>query len=81
MFDYDFILSYSTRILSHKYYMGDMHDIRECSALLHDIVLEEYSADRWMWLLDPMLGYSVKGTYHFLTLADEPPARGLFDNE
>jgi hypothetical protein len=54
--------------------------VREYSALLHDIVLQEHTIDRWMWLLDHVLRYSMKGTYHFLTLADEPPVRGLFDN-
>jgi len=36
--------------------------------------------DRWRWLLDPVLGYTVKGAYHLLTSVDEPLARGLFDH-
>jgi len=31
-------------------------------------------------LLDPVHGYSVKGTYHFLTMVDELLDRGFFDN-
>lgn len=54
--------------------------VRECSALLHHIVLQEHTLDRWKWLLDLVHGYSVKGTYHFLTSVDEPLARGLFNN-
>jgi len=36
--------------------------------------------DRWRWLLDPVLGYTVKGAYHLLTSVEEPLARGLFDD-
>jgi hypothetical protein len=31
------------------------------------------------WVLDPINGYSVKGTYQFLTLPDTSMVRGLFD--
>ena len=48
--------------------------------LLHNIVLKDQVLDRWRWLLDPINGHSVKGTYHFLTLVDAPPERGLFDD-
>jgi len=54
--------------------------VTKCCALLHDIVLHNYSIDRWKWLLDPVHGYTVKGAYQLLTSVDEPPARGLFDN-
>jgi len=54
--------------------------VRECCALLHDIVLQDHTMDRWRWLLDPVLGYTVKGAYHLLTSVEEPPARGLFDD-
>ena len=54
--------------------------VRECCALLHDIVLQDHTMDRWRWLLDSVLGYTVKGAYHLLTSVEEPPARGLFDD-
>jgi hypothetical protein len=54
--------------------------VRECSVLLHDIVLQDHLSDRWRWLLDPVNGYSVKGTYNFLTTGDESIARGLFND-
>jgi len=44
--------------------------------LLHNIVLQDQLLDRWRWLLDPIHGYSVKGTYHFLTSVDDAPERG-----
>jgi len=54
--------------------------VRECFVLLHNFVLQDDITDRWKWLLDPVNGYSVKVTYHFLTTVDEPLARGLFDD-
>lgn len=33
------------------------------SLLLHDVVLQDRVPDRWRWLLDPVVGYSVMGTY------------------
>ena len=52
----------------------------ECSALLHNIVLQDNIHDRWKWLLDPVHGYSVCGTYHFLTASEEPMDRSLIDD-
>ena len=54
--------------------------VTECSTLLHNIVLQDHLSDRWRWLFDHVTGYSVKGAYHFLTTADVPPQRGLFDD-
>ena len=42
--------------------------------------MQDHLSDRWRWLLDPVNGYSVKGTYNFLTTADESIARGLFND-
>jgi len=50
--------------------------VRECPALLHDIVLQDHTHDRWKWLFDPIQGYSVRGTYHFLTASDKLLDRG-----
>jgi len=52
--------------------------VRECSVLLHNVVLQGVITDRWQWLLDPVNGYSVKGTYHFLMTTGESLARGIY---
>jgi len=41
--------------------------VGECSVMLHNVVLQESSTDTWRSLLDPIHGYTVRGTYHFLT--------------
>jgi len=41
--------------------------VRECSALLHNLVLQENVHDTWRWQLDPIRGYSVKGVYRYIT--------------
>lgn len=50
--------------------------VSDCSILLHDVVLQANVHDRWRWMIDPAHGYSVKGTYQFLTMTDVPPERG-----
>ena len=37
--------------------------VRECSFLLHNIVLQDTVSDNWRWLLDPIHGYSVREAY------------------
>lgn len=44
--------------------------VTECATLLSDIVLQDTILDRWRWGLDPTIGYSVKGTYQYLTSSD-----------
>jgi hypothetical protein len=46
--------------------------VRECSLLLSNVILQENIQDHWRWLLDPIHGYSVSGTYRYLTSAAEP---------
>nr|ABN05773.1 hypothetical protein MtrDRAFT_AC148815g37v2 [Medicago truncatula] len=46
--------------------LGKEESVRECSGLLHNIVLQENIHDAWRWLLDPIQGYSVRGAYRFL---------------
>jgi hypothetical protein len=41
--------------------------VRECSVLLHNIVLQENIHDPWRWLLDPSHGYTMREAYRFLT--------------
>ena len=51
--------------------------VLECSVLLHDVILQDHVDDRWRWSLDPINGYSVKGTYRFLTIVDSLPNQNL----
>ena len=51
----------------------------EFSSLVSPIVLQDHVLDRWRWILDPINGYSVKGTYEFLTLYDTSRKRGIYD--
>jgi len=51
--------------------------VTQCPSLLHDVVLQDHILDRWRWLLDPIHGYSVKGTYSYLTAPSFTPERGL----
>lgn len=44
--------------------------LRECAALLYNVVLQDNIQVRWRWLLEPIHGYSVSGAYHFLTTSD-----------
>jgi len=54
--------------------------VREYSALLHNIILQEQVHDKWRWLLDPIHGYLVRGVYRFLTTSDEPVVRDIVDD-
>lgn len=44
--------------------------LEECRALLFDVSLFPNVSDVWVWILDPVGGYSVRGAYDFLTSAD-----------
>lgn len=54
--------------------------MRECSGLLHNVVLQENISDEWRWLLDPSHGYSVRGAYRFLTNSGDVVDRTLVDD-
>ena len=55
--------------------------VSECASLLHSVVLQDYTIDRWRWMLDPLHGYSVKGTYTYLTTTGAPSQEwGRFDD-
>jgi len=53
--------------------------VTECLTLLFDIVLQDTISDRWRWVLDLINGYSVRGTYQYLTSTDTQVERGLTD--
>jgi len=52
----------------------------DCASLLHNVVLQDQTFDRWRWLLDLIHGYSVKGTYTYLTTSDVHSERGRFED-
>jgi len=52
------------RLLAWEY-----ESLRECSALVNNIVLQVNIHDAWKWLLDPSRGYSVRESYRYLTLS------------
>ena len=54
--------------------------VRECSILLHNIVLQENIHDVWRWSLDPVHDYSVWEAYSFLTNFGELMVRNQVDN-
>jgi len=54
--------------------------VRECASLLNNVVLEENTQDQWRWLLDPIHGYTVSGTYRFLTTIDDQVAAGVLND-
>ncbi|MCI16701.1 YIPF1-like protein [Trifolium medium] len=43
----------------------------ECMTLLHDIILQTHSSDKWQWPLDPVRGYSVRDVYQLLTTRED----------
>ena len=54
--------------------------LREYPALLVNVALQDNIQDSWWWLLDPNHGYSVRGTYRYLTTYDEPMPNGVYNN-
>jgi len=51
----------------------------ECSSLLCNVVLQDSIVGRWRWILDPISGYTIKGTYQYLTMFDIPLETSHFD--
>jgi len=41
--------------------------------------LQDSTLDRWRWILDHISGYTVKGTYQYLTMSAIPIETGLFN--
>ena len=54
--------------------------VRECSFLLHNIVLQDTVSDNWRWLLDPIHGYSVREAYRFITHSGDMVDRTFVDD-
>jgi len=53
--------------------------VRECASLLNNVILQENVQDQWRWLLDLIHGYSVSGTYRYLTSIEIETADGLLN--
>jgi hypothetical protein len=53
--------------------------VTECATLLSDIVLQVDVIDKWRWVPDPINGYTVRGTYQYLTSSDSPMEQGMSD--
>jgi len=54
--------------------------VRECSALLANVILQEHIRDSCRWLLDLIHGYSVGGTYCFLISTKELMVDGDYND-
>jgi len=54
--------------------------MRECSVLLHNIILQVNIHDTWRWLLDPDHGYSVRRAYHYFTNTADTVDRSEVDD-
>jgi len=54
-------------------------NVTDCATLLSDIVLQENILDRWRWVPDLINGYTVQGTYQYLTSSNSSMERGLSD--
>jgi len=67
------------RVWRRRLLAWEEESVSECSSLLCHIVLQDNVIDRWRWILDHINGYSVKGTYQYLTLSDTHLDRGPFD--
>jgi len=60
------------RVWRRRLLAWEEESVRECSVLLHNIVLQDEVNDTWRWLLDNSGGYTVKGAYTFITTTGEP---------
>jgi hypothetical protein len=54
--------------------------VRECSVLVHNVVLQDNVSDTWRWMLDPVHGYSVREAYRFITSSGVQVDRSLVDD-
>ena len=54
-------------VWTHRLLAWEEDSARECTFLLHNIVLQANVSDSWRWLLDPVHGYSVQEGYRFIT--------------
>lgn len=53
-----------------RLFTWEEYQIEGCSLLLDNIFLQKNVSDKWVWKLDLIDGYSVKGDYNILTHFD-----------
>jgi len=63
-----------------RLFAWEEESLRECSFLLHNIVLQDNAHDSWRWHLDPVYGYSVRASYRFITENGDMLDRTLVDD-
>ena len=63
-----------------RLFAWEEESVRECSLLLHNIVLQDSVHDTWRWLSEPIHGYTVRGAYCFLTTTGNMVDRSLVDD-
>jgi len=63
-----------------RLFAWEEESVRECSILLHNIVLQDNVHDTWRWLLDPIHGYSVRESYWYITNSGDMVDRNLVDD-
>jgi len=54
--------------------------VRECSLLLHNVVLQVNATDKWSWNRDTTHGYSVKEAYRFIVSHEDHSDRSRVDS-
>jgi hypothetical protein len=62
-----------------RLFAWEEESVRECSLLLHNIVLQDNVTDKWRWLLDPLHGYSVRESYKFFAHSGADVDRSCVD--
>ena len=63
-----------------RLFAWEEENVRECSLLLHNIVLQDTVHDTWRWVLDPISGYTVQGAYRFFTTTGDVVDKSLVDD-
>jgi len=53
--------------------------VSECASFPSDVILQDFVLDRWRWIYDPIIGYSVRGTYKHLMVSASPVEHFLPD--
>lgn len=54
--------------------------VRECSILLHNVILQDTVHDTWRGLSDPIHRYTVQGAYRFITTTEDMVVMSLVDD-
>jgi len=55
------------------------NSVRECTLLLHNVVLQVNVSDKWRWLLDHVHGYTIREAYRFITSGEQVDRSLVYD--